>query len=262
MVHDGSKPAGHRFADSAQNRPSGRGPALQHLLPRARRSAPLQGAPESHGGSRFRTEPAAPGPPRSSRLPERVARVPALRPRPADERPPQSTPPPALTSPPRPLPGVRRAEALAFGFSPSPQDGGHNEPAPRRLVLRRRVEERSARPTVGAEERCSSGSRKRTRRPARRPPARSPPARRPPRPGQPLSSPPAASRPRPGPGPAPPPAAAMKLTDSVLRSFRVAKVFRENSDKINCFDFSPNGETVISSSDDDSIVLYDCQEGK
>uniref|UniRef100_A0A5F8GLB7 Uncharacterized protein n=1 Tax=Monodelphis domestica TaxID=13616 RepID=A0A5F8GLB7_MONDO len=54
----------------------------------------------------------------------------------------------------------------------------------------------------------------------------------------------------------------MKLTDMVLRSFRVAKVFRENSDKINCLDFSPNGETVISSSDDDSIVLYDCQEGK
>uniref|UniRef100_A0ACB8EHL6 WD repeat-containing protein 82 n=1 Tax=Sphaerodactylus townsendi TaxID=933632 RepID=A0ACB8EHL6_9SAUR len=54
----------------------------------------------------------------------------------------------------------------------------------------------------------------------------------------------------------------MKLTDNVLRSFRVAKVFRENSDKINCFDFSPNGETLISSSDDDSIVLYDCQEGK
>ncbi|XP_069792699.1 WD repeat-containing protein 82 isoform X2 [Narcine bancroftii] len=54
----------------------------------------------------------------------------------------------------------------------------------------------------------------------------------------------------------------MKLTDNVLRSFRVAKVFRENTDKINCFDFSPNGETLISSSDDDSIVLYDCQEGK
>ncbi|KAH0630035.1 hypothetical protein JD844_012604 [Phrynosoma platyrhinos] len=54
----------------------------------------------------------------------------------------------------------------------------------------------------------------------------------------------------------------MKLTDNVLRSFRVAKVFRENSDKINCFDFSPNGETVISSSDDDSIVLYDCHEGR
>lgn len=75
---------------------------------------------------------------------------------------------------------------------------------------------------------------------------------------------PLAAGPRPGPAPLPlpPAAAAMKLTDSVLRSFRVAKVFRENSDKINCFDFSPNGETVISSSDDDSIVLYDCQEGK
>lgn len=56
--------------------------------------------------------------------------------------------------------------------------------------------------------------------------------------------------------------AIMKLTDNVLRSFRVAKVFRENSDKINCFDFSSNGETIISSSDDDSLVLYDCQEGK
>lgn len=56
--------------------------------------------------------------------------------------------------------------------------------------------------------------------------------------------------------------AIMKLTDNVLRSFRVAKVFRENSDKINCFDFSTNGETIISSSDDDSLVLYDCQEGK
>lgn len=75
---------------------------------------------------------------------------------------------------------------------------------------------------------------------------------------------PLAAGPRPSPAPPPllPAAAAMKLTDSVLRSFRVAKVFRENSDKINCFDFSPNGETVISSSDDDSIVLYDCQEGK
>uniref|UniRef100_A0A3B5M357 Twinfilin n=1 Tax=Xiphophorus couchianus TaxID=32473 RepID=A0A3B5M357_9TELE len=54
----------------------------------------------------------------------------------------------------------------------------------------------------------------------------------------------------------------MKLTDNVLRSFRVAKVFRENSDKINCFDFCSNGEAIISSSDDDSLVLYDCQEGK
>ncbi|CDQ78849.1 unnamed protein product [Oncorhynchus mykiss] len=50
----------------------------------------------------------------------------------------------------------------------------------------------------------------------------------------------------------------MKLTDNVLRSFRVAKKIQT----INCFDFSSNGETIISSSDDDSLVLYDCQEGK
>ncbi|PFX21906.1 WD repeat-containing protein 82 [Stylophora pistillata] len=54
----------------------------------------------------------------------------------------------------------------------------------------------------------------------------------------------------------------MKLVDSTIRSFRVAKVFRENSDRINHVNFSPNGETLITSSDDDSIVIYDCLEGK
>nr|XP_035138847.1 WD repeat-containing protein 82-like [Callithrix jacchus] len=54
----------------------------------------------------------------------------------------------------------------------------------------------------------------------------------------------------------------MKLTEDVLRSFRVAKVFCENSDKINCLDFSPSGHWVVSSSADDSIVLYDLREGK
>ena len=53
----------------------------------------------------------------------------------------------------------------------------------------------------------------------------------------------------------------MKLTDSVMRSFRVAKVFRENTDRINSIDFAANGETLISSSADDSIVIYDCQNG-
>lgn len=37
----------------------------------------------------------------------------------------------------------------------------------------------------------------------------------------------------------------MKLTDSVVRSFKVAKVFRENQDKINSIDFSANGEKLI-----------------
>ncbi|XP_036600027.1 WD repeat-containing protein 82-like [Trichosurus vulpecula] len=54
----------------------------------------------------------------------------------------------------------------------------------------------------------------------------------------------------------------MKLTEEALRSFRVARIFKENSEKINCLDFSPNGKAIISSSDDDSIVMYDCGEGQ
>ena len=54
----------------------------------------------------------------------------------------------------------------------------------------------------------------------------------------------------------------MKLTDEVFRSFRVAKVFRENTDRVNCIDFSANGEHMICSSNDDSIVIYCCQEGR
>ncbi|XP_033995502.1 WD repeat-containing protein 82-like isoform X5 [Trematomus bernacchii] len=54
----------------------------------------------------------------------------------------------------------------------------------------------------------------------------------------------------------------MKITDSVFRSFRVARTFRQNSQKVNCVDFSPDGEHAISSSDDDCIVLYDIREGK
>lgn len=57
-------------------------------------------------------------------------------------------------------------------------------------------------------------------------------------------------------------AVTMKLTDEVFRSMRVAKVFRENADRVNCIDFSANGESMISSSNDDSIVIYCCQEGR
>ena len=53
----------------------------------------------------------------------------------------------------------------------------------------------------------------------------------------------------------------MKLTDTVVRNFLVAKIFRENTDRINSLDYSSNGETLISSSDDDSIIIYDCQNG-
>lgn len=53
----------------------------------------------------------------------------------------------------------------------------------------------------------------------------------------------------------------MKLTDQVVKSFKTAKVFRENTDVINSVNFSPQGDTLISSSDDDQIVIYDCQNG-
>lgn len=53
----------------------------------------------------------------------------------------------------------------------------------------------------------------------------------------------------------------MKLVDHVVRSFRVAKLFRDNTEKINNIDFSPSGDLLITSSDDDQIVIYDCEKG-
>lgn len=53
----------------------------------------------------------------------------------------------------------------------------------------------------------------------------------------------------------------MKLTESVVKNFLVGKIFKENTERINSIDYSANGETLISSSDDDSIIIYDCQNG-
>ncbi|XP_042873023.1 WD repeat-containing protein 82-like [Penaeus japonicus] len=53
----------------------------------------------------------------------------------------------------------------------------------------------------------------------------------------------------------------MKLVDHVVRSFRVAKLFRDNTERINNIDFSPSGDLLITSSDDDQIVIYDCEKG-
>ena len=54
----------------------------------------------------------------------------------------------------------------------------------------------------------------------------------------------------------------MKLTDSVISAFKPAKIFRDNMDKINYLDYSSSGDTLVTSSDDDSIVIYDCFDGK
>ncbi|KAG8179715.1 hypothetical protein JTE90_006620 [Oedothorax gibbosus] len=53
----------------------------------------------------------------------------------------------------------------------------------------------------------------------------------------------------------------MKLIPSVVQSFRATKAFSENTDRINSIDFSADGITLISSSDDDSIQIYDCETG-
>lgn len=54
---------------------------------------------------------------------------------------------------------------------------------------------------------------------------------------------------------------AMKLIDANVKRFRVAKEFSENNDKINSIDFSQDGTTLISSSNDDTIIIYDCEKG-
>ena len=53
----------------------------------------------------------------------------------------------------------------------------------------------------------------------------------------------------------------MKLDDPVVRNFAVAKCYPENNERVNSIDFTPDGLLLISSSDDDSIIIYDCQNG-
>jgi len=53
----------------------------------------------------------------------------------------------------------------------------------------------------------------------------------------------------------------MKLVDHVVRSFKVAKLFRDNTERVNNIDFSQSGDLLLSSSDDDQIVIYDCEKG-
>lgn len=54
---------------------------------------------------------------------------------------------------------------------------------------------------------------------------------------------------------------AMRLDEGAVRGLGLGKVFRENSARINSLHFSADGQLLISGSDDDSIVIYDCQSG-
>jgi COMPASS component SWD2 len=71
----------------------------------------------------------------------------------------------------------------------------------------------------------------------------------------------------------------MLINDTNVKSFRMTKIFRENTERINACDFNKNGlsnfflfdffilltfllgDLLISSSDDDTIVVYDCEAG-
>lgn len=52
------------------------------------------------------------------------------------------------------------------------------------------------------------------------------------------------------------------LWDEVIQTFRVAKVFHENTQEVNYIDFSPSGESMLSSSNDNRINVYNCVRGK
>lgn len=53
----------------------------------------------------------------------------------------------------------------------------------------------------------------------------------------------------------------MELSKEVQQSFQLAKVFTENSGLVHSLDYSNDGKMLVTSSDDDSINLYNCEEG-
>ena len=54
----------------------------------------------------------------------------------------------------------------------------------------------------------------------------------------------------------------MLLDEKVMKTFCVAKSFKENDGgRVNSLHFSWNGLSLITSSEDDQIVIYDCERG-
>ena len=53
----------------------------------------------------------------------------------------------------------------------------------------------------------------------------------------------------------------MKLVDNVIRSMRVAKLYNDNQDQITNIHYSNDGMNIITSSEDDQIIIYDCEKG-
>ena len=54
----------------------------------------------------------------------------------------------------------------------------------------------------------------------------------------------------------------MRLDEKVLKTFCVAKSFKENDGgKVNSIHFSWDGLGLITSYEDDQIIIYDCERG-
>lgn len=53
----------------------------------------------------------------------------------------------------------------------------------------------------------------------------------------------------------------LQLTPSLVSTFDVAAVHRQHQKSVSCLDFSRDGKTLVSSSGDETIVVYNCLEG-
>eukprot|EP00190_Bangiopsis_sp_CCMP1999_P001241 CAMPEP_0198728264 /NCGR_PEP_ID=MMETSP1475-20131203/8257_1 /TAXON_ID= ORGANISM="Unidentified sp., Strain CCMP1999" /NCGR_SAMPLE_ID=MMETSP1475 /ASSEMBLY_ACC=CAM_ASM_001111 /LENGTH=324 /DNA_ID=CAMNT_0044490577 /DNA_START=6 /DNA_END=980 /DNA_ORIENTATION=- len=54
----------------------------------------------------------------------------------------------------------------------------------------------------------------------------------------------------------------VSLTEDHLRLMKRAKVFKAHEKRVNCIDFSHDGNFMISSGDDETLQLYNCLEGR
>ncbi|KAJ8901198.1 hypothetical protein NDN08_007047 [Rhodosorus marinus] len=53
----------------------------------------------------------------------------------------------------------------------------------------------------------------------------------------------------------------VQMTEATLKQMKKAKVFKQHEKRVNCIDFSMDGSYLISSGDDEALLLYNCLEG-
>jgi WD40 repeat protein len=54
----------------------------------------------------------------------------------------------------------------------------------------------------------------------------------------------------------------VELNNTVLQSFKVARVHKENLNAINSLDFDDQGSLLLTSSEDESMRVYSCNSGE